>query len=392
MRRWGSMALAISFAAAALVGGPVTAAQSDVKADCVLAHPCFASTAVGKMAYIEYAPSGTRAGTPRTPAATVILLHGYTDSKRSWSRAARQLHAQDPSLRIIAIDQRGHGQSFRPRSDQCRKNPAPCFSPKVMADDLAAFMDAMGIGSAYIAGHSMGSVVTQYFAKRHPDRTDGAILVATAADVRGNPVLDSWLLKDTILGQWKPTVAAQGYAWPYDTITLNILDADPHGRAWLRDTWEADPIAPRWFTSAIARDATAVRLQTWLGAAEALGSVDNVKGLSRTTTPILALWGTQDAFFHKSDQKAVISSLKTAAKAGGSFCWKQYGVLPLSSDGEQTDDLGHPLQWEAPKQVAQDIVSFIATGKPTPDLYHSGAPDEVHRIVTEKGAAKVICG
>ena len=38
---------------------------------------------------------------------------------------------------------------------------------------------------------------------------------------------------------------------------------------------------------------------------------------------ILVLWGTQDSFFYMSDQKPVISALKSAAKAGGSFCWKQ---------------------------------------------------------------------
>ena len=384
MRRPALIALAIALAAGTVAAVPAAAAPRGGNVDCTLEEPCFVSTSVGRIAYVED-PATT------SQSATVILLHGYTDSKRSWSRAMQQLHDQDPSLRIIAIDQRGHGQSFRPRSDSCRNNPGPCFTPAVMADDLAAFMDAMGIGSAYIAGHSMGSVVAQYFAKRHPDRTEGAVLVATAADLQGNAVLDTWLFQDTILKQWKPAIVAKGYAWPYDTIKVDIMDADPDGIAWLEANWDVDPIAPGWFTSTIAEETSLVRMQTWLGVAEGLGSVDNTNGLAKTTDNILVLWGTQDSFFYKSDQDIVIDSLKQASKVGGSFCWKQYGVIPLNADGYQTDDLGHNLQWEAPKQVAQDIIAFIKTGKPTKDLFHTDAPDDITKVVTEKGKATLIC-
>lgn len=384
MNRLVPAAAALSLATGLLVGFSATSAQGGGNPECTVDEPCFISTEVGRIAYAQMGPTSGES-------ATVILLHGYTDSVRSWSRAMEELHKQDPTLRVISIDQRGHGKSFKPRSEECRNDPSPCFTPWVMADDLASFMDAMSIGSAYVAGHSMGSVVAQYFAKRHPERTEGAVLVATAADLQANAVLDTWLLQDTILGTWKPAIEAKGYEWPYDAIKVDILDADPNGLEWLKVNWDVDPIAPGWFTSLIAEETTRVRLQTWLGVAEGLGSVDNVRGLSKTTDNILVLWGTQDSFFYKSDQNTVISALKSAAKAGGSFCWKQYGVIPMSSAGYQTDDLGHNLQWEAPRQVAQDIVSFIRTGKPTKDLYRTDAPDDITTIVTEKGAAKTIC-
>lgn len=385
MSRIIPFAASLALGAALLVGVSANAASGGGTAGCTVEEPCFVSTSVGRIAYAETGPTSGES-------TTVILLHGYTDSVTSWSRAMDELHKQDPTLRIISIDQRGHGKSFKPRSEECKKDPGPCFLPSVMADDLAAFMDAKGIGSAYIAGHSMGSVVAQYFAKRHPDRTLGVVLVATAADLKGNAVLDTWLIKDTILGKWKPAIEAKGYEWPYDTIKVDILDADPDGVEWLAANWDVDPIAPGWFTSLIAEETSTVRMQTWLGVAEGLGSVNNVKGLSKTLNNILVLWGTQDSFFYKSDQDTVISALKAASKAGGSFCWKQYGVIPLGADGYQTDELGHNLQWEAPKQVAQDIVSFIRTGKPTKDLFHTDAPDDITKIVTEKGAAKLVCG
>lgn len=385
MKRYVPIGISLAFVSALLVGVGHTAAHGADPADCTLAAPCFVSTSAGRMAYVESSPKGTAS-------ATVILLHGYTDSKRSWSRAMAELHRQDPSLRVIAVDQRGHGQSFRPNSDACRRNPGPCFTPAVMADDIAGFMDAMDIGAAYIAGHSMGSVVTQYFAKRHPSRILGSVLVATSADLQDNAVLEGWLLTDTILGTWKPALEAKGLVWPYDAIKADLLDADPNGVSWLQANWDVDPIAPPSFTSVIAEETARVRMQTWLGVAKGLGAVNNVKGLSKTLANTLVLWGTQDTFFYKSDQKKVLAGLKRAAQVGGSFCWKQYGVIPLGADGYQTNDLGHNLQWEAPKQVAQDIISFVRTGAPNKDLYRTDAPGDITKVVTEKGKAKLICG
>lgn len=375
---------ALAVAAATLVGIPQTAQGGD-RDPCTLEAPCFVHTPAGKMAYIEALPS-------RRQTATVILLHGFTDSKRSWSLAMDALQEQNPHLRIIAIDQRGHGQSFRPKTQECRDDPSLCFTPKLMADDLAGFMDAMGIESAYVAGHSMGSVVAQFFAKRHPERTEGAVLVATAANLRDNYVLTDWLLDGVILGQWKPAIEAKGYAWPADTYRVDALDADPNAVEWMKVNWDVDPIAPLWFTDKISEETARVRLQTWLGVAEDLSALDNVKKLSRTTPNMLVLWGIQDTFFSMSDQETVIGALETAATRGGSFCWKQYGVIPLPASGYQTDDLGHNLQWEAPAQVARDIDSFIRTGLPTDDLFHTDAPADIQRIVTVPGAANVLCG
>ena len=387
MRRLIPLLLAPVLALAALVGIPQHAQGGD-RDPCTLDAPCFVQTPAGRMAYIEALPAG---GQPAS--ATVILLHGYTDSKRSWSLAMSALQERNPSLRIIAIDQRGHGQSFRPKSTLCREAPAECFTPAIMADDLAGFLDVMGIESAYIAGHSMGSVVAQYFAKRHAERTDGAVLVATAANLRDNYVLTQWLLKDTILGLWKPSIVAQGYAWPGDTYRVTPLTADPNAVEWMKVNWDVDPIAPLWFTDKIAEETARVRLQTWLGVAEDLATLDNVRGLSRTEPNILVLWGIQDTFFGMSDQEVVIDALQTAANdAGGSFCWKQYGVIPLGPSGYQTDDLGHNLQWEAPHEVARDIDAFIRKGRPSMALFHTDAPDDITRIVTEPGKATVICG
>lgn len=383
MRRVLIPALAGALVSLALVGVPLSSAQGSNKACANLDSPCKVMLSTGiKMAYIESGPASGN---------VLILLHGLTDSKRSWSRAMPILHKMDPSLHIYALDQRGHGASSRPKTPTCVRHPAQCFDMQLMASDVLAFMDAMGVARATVAGHSMGSIVTQELLTNYPDRLDGAILVATAASVKGNPVVKDWLLDGTILGSWKPAVEAQGYSWPTDIIKLTPYDSQPRPVEWMKANWDVDPIAPASFTTPIAKETARVRLQTWLGATKAIGVFDNVDGLRHDAVPTLVLWGTQDSFFYKSDQDLVIKSLKSAARKGGSFCWKQYGVVPLDPSGYQTDDLGHNLQWEAPAQVATDILHFMSTGKPTKDLYHTDLPSDVHRIVTEPGKAVRIC-
>jgi hypothetical protein len=74
------------------------------------------------------------------------------------------------------------------------------------------------------------------------------------------------------------------------------------------------------------------------------------------------------------------------------FYWKQYGVRPppASGDKHQADDIGHNLSWEAPRQLAADIESFVRTGAPTRDLYRTDAPADKHRILVEPGKAIVV--
>jgi hypothetical protein len=74
------------------------------------------------------------------------------------------------------------------------------------------------------------------------------------------------------------------------------------------------------------------------------------------------------------------------------FFWKQYGVRPAppSGDKHQADDIGHNLSWEAPRQLAADIDSFVRTGAPTRDLYRTDAPADIHKILVEPGKAFIL--
>jgi pimeloyl-ACP methyl ester carboxylesterase len=93
----------------------------------------------------------------------VVVLHGFTGH-------ARQAQFVAPTLadryRVIAIDQRGHGDSDR----------APVYGTVPMTADLMAVLDALGIDRAALVGHSLGGMVGLSAVAQHPDRFTHLVL------------------------------------------------------------------------------------------------------------------------------------------------------------------------------------------------------------------------
>ncbi|MBK9739771.1 MAG: alpha/beta hydrolase [Actinobacteria bacterium] len=313
---------------------------------------------------------------------TLLLLHGLTNDADAWSRVMSEVSDRMPGLRIVAIDLRGHGQSSKPA------DPA-AFTIPSMARDVVAFMDAVGIERASIAGHSMGSLIAQDIALTHPDRVDKLVLISSTANAQGAPILGSWLLDDVIQGQWRTSLAAQGVAWPQPALSRTPLDADPDAVAWMRTYWNVYPLTPDRDTTDGATRAAGLPLATWLGATEGIMAFDRRQQLTSLTTPVLVLWGTQDAFFLRADQDVLITALRSATRTGGSFRWKQYGRLPLPADGLQADDIGHNLTWDAPVPVAEDIASFLENGEPSDTEWYADAPSS-KKVVGKPGAATIV--
>jgi 3-oxoadipate enol-lactonase len=78
----------------------------------------------------------------------------------------------EAGLRVIAFDNRGVGRSERA--------PGP-YTTAEMADDAVSVLDAAGIGAAHVYGISLGGMIAQEVALRHPDRVGALVLAAPAA-------------------------------------------------------------------------------------------------------------------------------------------------------------------------------------------------------------------
>lgn len=323
----------------------------------------------------------------------VILLHGYTDTSRSWYPAMTRLSALRPDLHIFALDQRGHGGSSMPADPACRHTPEACFRPADFAADTLAFMDQKGIARASIAGHSMGSLVAQEIAFTHPDRLDRLVLVGTTNSGVDNPVLRDYLLAEPIEGSWKAALEAKGYTFPDDVYDLTPLDADPDAESWMAINWVVDPVADPAFIADIVPETARIKLGTWIGAARALVATDNTARLAQLSVPTLVIWATQDGIFPESpDQTSLLAALDAAADhCLTTYHWKQYGLAPLPPSGFQESDIGHNVQWGAPREVAADIARYLLTGGPTRDRYRAD-PGDLTTVITDPGRARILSG
>ncbi len=104
-------------------------------------------------------------GRPGSP--PLIILHGLFGSSNNWHTLAQRFGGQ---YRVCALDLRNHGDS--PWSD--------VFTCEAMAEDVAGFMQAEGIGSASLLGHSLGAKVAMECALSHPELTEKLIAVDMA--------------------------------------------------------------------------------------------------------------------------------------------------------------------------------------------------------------------
>jgi pimeloyl-ACP methyl ester carboxylesterase len=107
-------------------------------------------------------------GNPDGP--VLFMLHGWGyDSIATWHRTIEPL---GDHFRLLLMDQRNHGGTARIRG---------AYSIEDLADDAAGVMDALDLGPVTVAGYSMGGMVAQSLARRHPGKVAGLVLGATAA-------------------------------------------------------------------------------------------------------------------------------------------------------------------------------------------------------------------
>lgn len=99
----------------------------------------------------------------------VILLHGFPMSRAIWTPT---MVALGSSLRAIAPDLRGHGAAPSP------EEPA---SMEMMARDVLALADKLGLREFGLAGHSMGGYVALALLRIAPERVTRLALVCTRA-------------------------------------------------------------------------------------------------------------------------------------------------------------------------------------------------------------------
>ncbi|MBZ5606688.1 MAG: alpha/beta hydrolase [Acidobacteriia bacterium] len=109
----------------------------------------------------------------------VLLIHGYTSSAAgNWAAPGVIKGLVADHYQVIAIDNRGHGQSEKPH------DPA-MYGPKMIHDSLH-LLDHLKIQKAHIVGYSMGGFFTLDLLCDHPERFLTATLGGAGFDAPAN--------------------------------------------------------------------------------------------------------------------------------------------------------------------------------------------------------------
>jgi pimeloyl-ACP methyl ester carboxylesterase len=116
-------------------------------------------TAAG--ARLSYLQAGPEDGPP------LLLVHGLLSDKTTWDRVLPLL--AERGLRVFALDLLGHGASDAPPGDYLLDD---------FAVSLRAFLDALGLSSVSICGHSLGGAIAIHFGFHYPAAVDRLVLVS----------------------------------------------------------------------------------------------------------------------------------------------------------------------------------------------------------------------
>lgn len=134
-----------------------------------------------RLAYRDHRPEVPGGGGTRPP---VLLLHGLAGHGGEWGATARLLAGA--GHRVVALDQRGHGNSERRPADTSRA---------AYVADAAAVVRELGLGRAVLAGQSLGGHTALLTAAAHPGLVAALVLVE-AGPGRADPGLPG------VIGEW----------------------------------------------------------------------------------------------------------------------------------------------------------------------------------------------
>jgi len=295
------MALALAASACAMLAIPAEASAAPAAVDQASWNSAKKVVQLPNGLKLAYVEAGDPAGEP------LLLLHGYTDSSRSWSLVVPYLSR----YRLLIPDQRGHGGTDAP---EC------CYSASQFAYDAKLFLDALGVERAAVAGHSLGSMVAITMAAEYPGRVRSITLIGSTA-----------------------LVPVERGGWLYDNALALKGPLDPKsqfGRDWhpANQPTSVDPA----FAEAANDEILRIQLHVWHAVMRELASMPVGRHAADVKAPVLILSGGKDPLFPAQHHRSLIAAFPNA----------EAHVFP---------ELGHNPNWERPAEVAATIDAFLAS-------------------------------
>src|SRR5262249_27179235 len=101
----------------------------------------------------------------------LLLIAGFACDHTIWSQVVPAIGAH---YRVVVCDNRGVGRT---------SSPDAATSIRQMAEDAAGLLDAIGLGPAHVAGHSMGGLIAQELVLAHPEQVQSLMILSSCARV-----------------------------------------------------------------------------------------------------------------------------------------------------------------------------------------------------------------
>ena len=297
----------------------------------------------------------------------VVLCHGFPESWYSWRHQLTAL--AEAGFHVVAPDMRGYGQTDRPEAiDQ--------YTLFHLVGDIVGLVDALGEGTAVVAGHDWGAPVAWHAALMRPDRFRGVIGLSVPFFPRGSrpPTTTMPQTKDAVFYQLyfqEPGVAEAELERDIDATIRRLLvrapgDAPggggagdsllgmvPRGGGFLgRDVSAAALPLPAWLTEADIAFYAAEFKQTGLrGGLNWYRNIDRNWELlaayrgAKIRVPALYVAGDRDPVVRFPGVEKFLAALK--------------GFVPNLHKTVMLPGCGHWTQQERPTEVNAEILEFL---------------------------------
>ena len=248
-------------------------------------------------------PVATR-GVRRAGVPSIVFIHGITDSWRSFEEVIELLPSE---LHVIAPTLRGHCGA---------DHPATGYSPDELAADVAVVLDRLGVDSALVVGHSLGTMVGSRLAAARPDLVAGLLLEGGVAAPAQNPAAHEMI---AVVAELTDPIAREVAAEFQYSTTVQPVPAER--------------------MEVYIGESMAVPAHVWQAAFGALLDVDVLAGLDGSTIPTLLVWGTEDVIGTWEDQE-------------------QFAATFADTTINRYEGTGHAVHWEQPARFADDVVAW----------------------------------
>jgi len=255
----------------------------------------------------------------------VVLLHGFPEFWYAWKDVIRPL--ADAGYRVIVPDQRGYGDSDKPRD-------VASYHIDLLGDDIAGLITALGYGQAFVVAHDWGGGIAWNLAIRHPERVTKLAIIDTPHPdawrrVESKEETVSWY-RTFFQIPWLPEELARWGNW--GLLAGSIRDTAKPG-AFPDEKLDL-------YRSAWDRDGAFGTMVNWYRSAFRTFTRDPNTPERRVTMPVLVLLAEDDAF--------IPSDLTRAS-------------LEFLDDGRLVE-LGSGTHWvvqEEPQRIATILAEFF---------------------------------